>query len=208
MLYHTQEGGKAAGFRIPRRLRPSKEVIEVESISFQASIKGLSAKPDGIEVKLKTTMVDGALLSELAPMMLQAFLDVTIEPPIRQHELPFSGSTETSDAERDESKDGAGRTLTQSAPEKADDGSSEIKNVEWVLGCSVGDMNYEAALSRLTDDELLYCLKCETRKTGRSRLRAEAHRRGLQLDEPPAEAKPIEAGDDEPAREAHLVAFF
>lgn len=202
----TRVVGKAAETRIARHLGPSKEVIKVESVSFQASLKGLNTKPDGIEVKLKTATVDGVLLRELAPMMLQAFLDVTIEPPIRQHELPFSGLTEASGAEQDERKDGAGRTLTQSAPEKTDDGSSEINNVEWILGCTVGDVNYEAALSRLTDDELLYCLKCETRKTGRSRLRAEARRRGLKLDAGPARERDAEDKDD--GQRGRVVAFF
>ena len=55
--------------------------------------------------------------------------------------------------------------------------------VRWVLGCSVGDVNWRNAVPRLTDEELRYCLERETRKTARKRLLAEARRRGLDLAE-------------------------
>ena len=55
--------------------------------------------------------------------------------------------------------------------------------VRWVLGCSVGDINWRNAVARLTDEELRSCLAREDRKTARKRLFAEARRRGLDLAE-------------------------
>lgn len=54
-----------------------------------------------------------------------------------------------------------------------------MKNVDWILHNSVTDPNYDNWVPRLTDEELLYCLERERRKSGLAKLRAEAKRRGL-----------------------------
>jgi len=51
----------------------------------------------------------------------------------------------------------------------------------WILNCSVGDVNYDCNIPKLTDDELIHCLKYEDRKSGQQKLKAEARRRGIQL---------------------------
>lgn len=56
-----------------------------------------------------------------------------------------------------------------------------MKNVDWILNNSVTDPNYDNVLPRLTNEELLYCLDRERRKSGLTKLRAEARRRGLNL---------------------------
>lgn len=51
--------------------------------------------------------------------------------------------------------------------------------VKWILNCSVSDVNWDAALKRLTNDELFYCLETEKRTTARRKLNSEVSRRGL-----------------------------
>ncbi len=63
-------------------------------------------------------------------------------------------------------------------------------NVDWILSNSVGDINYNTAIPKLTDEELLYCIENEKRSSGLRKLQAEARRRGLQT---PAQ----EAGHEE-----------
>lgn len=53
------------------------------------------------------------------------------------------------------------------------------KNTDWILYCSVSDINYKSHLRELTDEELRYCLQKETRKASISRLQSEARRRKL-----------------------------
>ncbi|MHB1418069.1 MAG: hypothetical protein ACYCX4_00550 [Bacillota bacterium] len=50
-------------------------------------------------------------------------------------------------------------------------------NVQWILFCSVTDQNWKEALSRLTEEELQYCLQNERRTTSLNRLKAEQRRR-------------------------------
>jgi len=52
-------------------------------------------------------------------------------------------------------------------------------NVSWIILVSVDDVNYKAALSRLTEDELDLCFQMETRRTSLQRLRGEKKRREL-----------------------------
>lgn len=56
---------------------------------------------------------------------------------------------------------------------------SQNENVRWILNNSVGDINYKSTLPRLTDAELLFCLRNEYRKSGRERLEFLARKRGL-----------------------------
>lgn len=52
--------------------------------------------------------------------------------------------------------------------------------VGWILRNSAGDSNYISAIPKLTDEELLYCIQKETRKSGLQRLKTETRRRGPQ----------------------------
>ncbi len=61
-----------------------------QAVNFEASIKAMGVKPDGLEIKLKVPRVDGALLQTLAPMMTMSALDVTIRAPVTQGMLAFS----------------------------------------------------------------------------------------------------------------------
>ncbi|OPY62250.1 MAG: Chromosome-partitioning protein Spo0J [Pelotomaculum sp. PtaU1.Bin065] len=61
--------------------------------------------------------------------------------------------------------------------------------VGWILHNSVGDINYDTNIPRLTDDELIHCLRHEERKSGLTKLMAEARRRGIQM--------PAAEGEDE-----------
>lgn len=56
---------------------------------------------------------------------------------------------------------------------------TESEAVRWIRHCSVDDLNWKAALGRLTTEELLHYIKLETRITGIKKLKAEAMRRGL-----------------------------
>ena len=49
--------------------------------------------------------------------------------------------------------------------------------VGWILHNSTGDINFKTNLPRLTDKELEFCLKHESRVTGLSQLRGEKRRR-------------------------------
>jgi len=53
------------------------------------------------------------------------------------------------------------------------------QNVSWILHTSVDDVNYKGALERLTDDEIVYCLKKETRTSSLKKLKSQAKKRGL-----------------------------
>lgn len=53
------------------------------------------------------------------------------------------------------------------------------ETVNWVLNNSVEDVNYDSAVQKLTDAELAYCYRNESRKSGREKLAAEARRRGM-----------------------------
>jgi len=50
-------------------------------------------------------------------------------------------------------------------------------SVGWILNNSVGDVNYNAQLPRLTDEELFYCLAHEERISSIKRLQREARKR-------------------------------
>jgi len=52
------------------------------------------------------------------------------------------------------------------------------ERVCWILDNSCGDINYDANIPRLTNDELTYCLEHEDRKSGMRKLLAEAKKRG------------------------------
>lgn len=49
-----------------------------------------------------------------------------------------------------------------------------------LIPCSAGDLNYDSAVSRLSDEELLYNLLYEGRKTAWRKLKKEAEKRGFQ----------------------------
>jgi hypothetical protein len=49
--------------------------------------------------------------------------------------------------------------------------------INWILNNSVGDVNYNAQLPHLTDDELFYCLVHEKRISNIRRLQREARKR-------------------------------
>ena len=51
------------------------------------------------------------------------------------------------------------------------------ENVKWILDNSTSDVNYKATIPRLSDAELEYCLKYETRESGRRQLLSELERR-------------------------------
>jgi len=51
------------------------------------------------------------------------------------------------------------------------------ENVKWILDNSTSDVNYKATIPRLSDAELEYCLRCETRESGRRQLLRELERR-------------------------------
>ena len=51
------------------------------------------------------------------------------------------------------------------------------ENVKWILDNSTSDVNYKATIPRLSDAELKYCLKYETRESGRRQLLRELERR-------------------------------
>lgn len=51
--------------------------------------------------------------------------------------------------------------------------------IDWILRNASNDVNYRSTISELSDEELLYCLKCEKRVTGLKQLRREARRRSL-----------------------------
>ncbi|RLI96821.1 MAG: hypothetical protein DRP00_04810 [Candidatus Aenigmatarchaeota archaeon] len=51
------------------------------------------------------------------------------------------------------------------------------ENVKWILNNSTSDVNYKATIPRLSDAELKYCLKYETRESGRRQLLRELERR-------------------------------
>lgn len=53
------------------------------------------------------------------------------------------------------------------------------RNINGILNCSVNDDNFDAALKRLTDGELKYCLEHETRKTGLKKLKRESLKRQI-----------------------------
>lgn len=53
------------------------------------------------------------------------------------------------------------------------------ETVNWVLNNSVEDVNYDSAVQKLTDAELVYCYRNESRKSAREKLAAEARRRGM-----------------------------
>ena len=53
------------------------------------------------------------------------------------------------------------------------------QNVRGILNCSVGDVNYDVALKRLSNEELEYCLAHESRKTGIKKLKSQAKKNGL-----------------------------
>lgn len=57
----------------------------------------------------------------------------------------------------------------------------EHAHTDWILKNSVSDTNYRAYISRLSDDELLYCIRNERRTTGLRQLLVEAKRRGLEI---------------------------
>ena len=57
----------------------------------------------------------------------------------------------------------------------------ETSNVRWILSNSVNDINFRSALPKLTDEELLFCLRLEIRKGARGRLMAQARKRGLEV---------------------------
>jgi len=61
-----------------------------QAVNFEASIKAMGVKPDGLEIKLKVPRVDGGLLQTLAPMMTMSALDVTIRAPVTQGMLAFT----------------------------------------------------------------------------------------------------------------------
>lgn len=64
--------------------------------------------------------------------------------------------------------------------EKPDAVESDLKDreaVKWILNNSCGDNNYDP--SRLTDEELMFCLEHEERKSGMKKLVAESMKRGF-----------------------------
>lgn len=54
-------------------------------------------------------------------------------------------------------------------------------NIRWVLHCSVSDLNCTSKIPLLTDEELLYCIEQESRKSLLAKLYAEARRRKLAI---------------------------
>lgn len=54
-------------------------------------------------------------------------------------------------------------------------------NVNWILHCSCSDLNYKLAVPKLTDQELLYCIGQEKRKSGLQQLKREAKKRNLEV---------------------------
>lgn len=66
--------------------------------------------------------------------------------------------------------------------ELAEEAAPKISDrVRWILNCSVGDSNFDSKIPKLTDEELIYCLRNENRKSGLQKLRAEARKRGMEI---------------------------
>lgn len=61
----------------------------MDAVHFEASIKAMGVKPDGLEIKLKVGRVDGALLQTLAPMMAMSDLHVAVAASATQGALAF-----------------------------------------------------------------------------------------------------------------------
>lgn len=57
------------------------------------------------------------------------------------------------------------------------------RNIGWILHNSAEDVNFKSQLPRLTDEELVFCLRNETRKTALRQLKREAKKRGMKIDE-------------------------
>lgn len=163
--------------------------MQLKSTAFEARVKNIGVKCDGVEVKLVVPSLNGALLQELAGMMALGTIDVTLAAKVEQQALPFAEpSVKMFEKRPDEGFEPSPGTLLAACdddPEEAEPGP----NVGWILRNSVNDINYRNAVPELTDEELRYCLKREARKTGLQQLRAEARRRGMKLDEQPAVAE-------------------
>ncbi|MCA1064768.1 hypothetical protein QTG56_24490 (plasmid) [Rossellomorea sp. AcN35-11] len=56
------------------------------------------------------------------------------------------------------------------------------ENVRWVLHTSCNDINVLGRIPKLTDEELVYCLERERRKTGQRNLLREAKKRNLSIE--------------------------
>ena len=86
--------------------------------------------------------------------------------------------------------------------------SGTSETVNWVLNNSVEDGNYDSAVKKLTDAELIYCYKQETRKSSKEKLAAEARRRGMDWlvrDQEPGANGAV--GEEVPARPRQLSIF-
>lgn len=55
----------------------------------------------------------------------------------------------------------------------------------WILNNSISDVSYRANLPTLSNDELLYCIMNETRKSSLACLLREARRRKLDITKQP-----------------------
>ena len=58
----------------------------------------------------------------------------------------------------------------------AEEAKTLTGNEHWILNCSVDDVNWRAALERLSLEEVDHLLELETRKTARQRLRGRKRR--------------------------------
>lgn len=58
--------------------------------TFPAEVKSISVKPDGVEIKLKIGFADGTLLQEIANMINQELIDITMAVRPAQPRLPFT----------------------------------------------------------------------------------------------------------------------
>lgn len=57
------------------------------------------------------------------------------------------------------------------------------KRVENILNVSISDVNYRITLPMLTDQELLYCIANEKRKSSLTKLKSLARKRSLEVKE-------------------------
>jgi hypothetical protein len=58
----------------------------------------------------------------------------------------------------------------------------DSQNIGWILRNSCNDPNYDSNIPKLTDEELLYCIRNEHRKSGLRKLLREAKKRKLYVD--------------------------
>lgn len=66
------------------------ESLEKQGTTFEAELKAISVKPDGLEVKLKMEFCDSEIVQALATLMSERKLIVDIRPRVEQATFTFN----------------------------------------------------------------------------------------------------------------------